>query len=81
MASGTGQGTGFGRALVGVVEWVTAFGSGGRVGDRVWQRWRFGRSYRTGGRVWGADGVWQVDNRMIPDRSGRGGMVDDPWPQ
>ena len=37
MARVTGQGRGFGRRLAGVVEWVTEFDSGGRVGDRVWQ--------------------------------------------
>lgn len=50
---------------------MTGFGRGDGLGGVTGQ----------GGRAWGADGVWQVDNRMIADRSGRGGMVDDPWPQ
>lgn len=29
-AGATGEVTGFGRPLAGVIEWVTAFGSGGR---------------------------------------------------
>lgn len=48
---------------------MTGFGRSDSLGGVTGQVAGFGRSGK----------VWQVDNRMIPDRSGRGGMVEDPW--